>query len=67
MDLSFANQALACEYLSRQGRRLAPKVYPVPREIDQRIAALKLNALGVSVDRLTPEQRRYLTSWEMGT
>ena len=67
MDLSFANQALACEYLSRQGRRLAPKVYPMPCEIDQRIAALKLKALGVSVDRLSAEQQRYLSSWELGT
>ena len=67
MDLSFANQALACEYLNRSARRLAPKVYPVPVEIDREIAALKLKALGVSIDRLTPAQQRYLASWELGT
>jgi len=67
MDMSFANQALACEYLKRHGARLAPKVYPVPEEIDTQIAALKLKALGVKLDRLTPQQQRYLTSWESGT
>ncbi|MBI4342364.1 MAG: adenosylhomocysteinase, partial [Candidatus Omnitrophica bacterium] len=67
MDLSFANQALSCEYLSRNARRLTPKVYPVPEEIDRQIAQLKLKALGVSIDTLTPAQRRYLTSWELGT
>ncbi len=67
MDMSFANQALACEYLQGHGRRLAPHVYPVPKEIDQRIATLKLASLGVAIDRLTPEQRRYLRSWEVGT
>lgn len=67
MDLSFANQALSCEYLSRYARRLSPKVYPVPDEIDQQIARLKLKALGVSIDRLTQAQRRYLSSWELGT
>ena len=67
MDMSFANQALACEYLRRQGKRLSPRVYPVPQELDRRIARLKLESLGVSVDRLTPTQRRYLESWELGT
>ena len=67
MDMSFANQALAAEYLKRESTRLAPHVYPVPKEIDQQIARLKLAALGVSIDRLTPEQRRYLSSWELGT
>ena len=67
MDLSFANQALACEYLNRQGRRLAPKVYPVPPEVDRKIAQMKLQALGVSIDTLTPAQQRYLSSWELGT
>jgi adenosylhomocysteinase len=67
MDLSFANQALSCEYLSRNARRLTPKVYPVPEEIDRQIAQLKLKALGVAIDTLTPAQRRYLTSWELGT
>ena len=67
MDMSFANQALACEYLKREGQRLAPHVYPVPAEIDREIARLKLAALGVSLDRLTPAQHRYLSSWELGT
>jgi len=67
MDMSFANQALACEYLVREGSRLQPHVYPVPPEIDREIARLKLTALGVSVDRLTPHQQQYLSSWELGT
>ena len=67
MDMSFANQALAAEYLKRHAGRLAAHVYPVPKEIDQEIARLKLAALGVSIDRLTPEQQRYLSSWELGT
>jgi len=67
MDMSFANQALACEYLKRQGRRLAPHVYPVPAEIDREIARVKLAALGVTLDRLTSVQQRYLSSWELGT
>ena len=67
MDLSFANQALACEYLRREGHRLAPKVYPMPPELDRQIAAMKLRALGVSIDRLSAEQQRYLASWEIGT
>ena len=67
MDMSFANQALACEYLVRRGRRLTPHVYPMPKPIDQQIARLKLSALGVSIDRLTPTQQRYLSSWELGT
>ncbi len=67
MDMSFANQALSCEHLVRHGRRLSPHVYPVPDEIDRQIARLKLAALGVTLDRLTPTQERYLTSWELGT
>ena len=67
MDMSFANQALSAEYLIQKGSRLAPHVYPVPKAIDQRIAQLKLAALGVSLDRLTPTQQRYLSSWELGT
>ena len=67
MDMSFANQALACEYLIRRKSRIAPHVYPVPKEIDREIARLKLSAIGVSIDRLTPEQQRYLSSWELGT
>ena len=67
MDMSFANQALASEYLVTRGSRLAPHVYPVPKEIDRQIAQLKLKALGVSLDRLTSAQQKYLSSWELGT
>jgi adenosylhomocysteinase len=67
MDMSFANQALGCEYLVKHASRLEPHVYPIPREIDQDIARLKLASLGVSLDRLTPTQRKYLSSWELGT
>ncbi|HEU0113500.1 MAG TPA: adenosylhomocysteinase [Thermomicrobiales bacterium] len=67
MDMSFANQALAAEYLVRHGKSLEPKVYPVPVEIDHEIARLKLAAMGIEIDELTPEQQRYLTSWEGGT
>ena len=67
MDMSFANQALACEYLRKQGSTLGRKVYEVPREIDKEIARLKLKSLGLRIDFLTPEQKTYLTSWEAGT
>jgi len=67
MDMSFANQALSCEYLARGAARLAPGVYGVPAEIDAAVAALKLAAMGVSIDRLTAEQIEYLASWEVGT
>ena len=67
MDMSFANQALAAAYLVRQGAQLEPKVYRVPEDIDREIARLKLAAMGIEIDHLTPEQERYLTSWEGGT
>ncbi|MEJ5360033.1 MAG: adenosylhomocysteinase [Desulfobacterales bacterium] len=67
MDMSFANQALSIEYLVRRGRPLAKAVYPVPEEIDRRIAQEKLASLGVRIDRLTAEQRAYLASWNLGT
>ncbi|MDH7569397.1 MAG: adenosylhomocysteinase [Armatimonadota bacterium] len=67
MDMSFANQALCAEYMARNADRLERKVYPVPREIDRGIALLKLQAMGVEIDQLTPEQEKYLASWEMGT
>jgi adenosylhomocysteinase len=67
MDMSFANQALSCEYIRRHGRGLAPHVYPVPQAIDREIARLKLRALGVGLDTLTPAQEKYLKSWEVGT
>jgi adenosylhomocysteinase len=67
MDMSFANQALSAEYLARHGKTLENKVYTVPEAIDREIARLKLNSTGVRIDRLTPEQKKYLASWEMGT
>ena len=67
MDMSFANQALAVEYLVQHGRTLAKGVFPVPEEIDRRIAELKLAALGITIDTLTEKQREYLASWESGT
>ena len=67
MDMSFANQALAAEYLWRQGADLERGVHRVPEAIDREIASLKLSAMGVEIDRLTDEQRRYLTSWDQGT
>jgi adenosylhomocysteinase len=67
MDMSFANQALTMEYLAREGRSLKPAVYTVPPAIDRQVAAVKLEASGVAIDALTPQQERYLQSWEEGT
>jgi adenosylhomocysteinase len=67
MDMSFANQALSAAFMAREHRRLEKKVYPVPREIDEEIARLKLDAMGITIDTLTLEQEKYLSSWEMGT
>ena len=67
MDMSFANQALSVEYLVKHGRSLKNQVYPVPAAIDKEIARLKLAAIGISIDRLTKEQEKYLASWDMGT
>jgi adenosylhomocysteinase len=67
MDMSFANQALSLEYLARRHGELERRVYDVPPEIDAEVARLKLEAMGVAIDTLTEEQRRYLTSWEEGT
>lgn len=67
MDMSFANQALAVEYLVKRGEPLKPEVYPVPKEIDHQVGRLKLSSLGVAIDTLTSEQEQYLTSWEIGT
>ncbi|KAA6183673.1 adenosylhomocysteinase [Thiohalocapsa marina] len=67
MDMSFANQALAVAWLVEHGPQLAAEVHPVPREIDQAVARLKLDALGLQIDRLTPEQSAYLASWGEGT
>jgi adenosylhomocysteinase len=67
MDMSFANQALSVEYMLGHYRELSNDVHNVPEPIDTEIARLKLAASGVRIDRLTPEQRKYLSSWEMGT
>ena len=67
MDMSFANQALGAEYMLTHAKDLEKKVYSIPLDIDREIARLKLAAMGVQVDRLTPEQERYLASWEEGT
>lgn len=67
MDMSFANQALCAEYIVEHANELEKTVYPVPEEIDKNIAALKLKAIGVEIDVLTPEQAKYLASWEEGT
>ena len=67
MDMSFANQALAAEYMVKHGRTLARKVFVVPREIDLEIARLKLASMGVAIDELTSAQREYLASWTHGT
>jgi adenosylhomocysteinase len=67
MDMSFANQALSTEYAVQHAGSLEKKVYPVPREIDEEIARLKLETMGVSIDQLTEEQAKYLSSWDEGT
>ena len=67
MDMSFANQALGAEFVVENHQTLQRKVYSVPEEIDNEIARLKLKAIGISIDTLTPEQVKYLGSWEMGT
>jgi adenosylhomocysteinase len=67
MDMSFANQALGAEYMVKNAKDLKNQVYVVPEEIDREIARLKLEAMGVSIDVLTPEQEKYLASWEQGT
>ncbi len=63
MDMSFSNQALAVEYLIKEGRDLKPEVHPVPRSIDEEVARLKLASMGIEIDTLTEEQERYLKSW----
>jgi adenosylhomocysteinase len=67
MDMSFANQALSAKYIFENSSSLSKKVYAVPEEIDRRIAELKLASMGVTIDKLTPEQEEYLNSWELGT
>jgi len=67
MDMSFANQALSVLFLFREGKDLQKKVYSVPRELDEEIARLKLKSLGIKIDKLTAEQKEYLTGWQEGT
>jgi adenosylhomocysteinase len=67
MDMSFANQALAVHYIATRDERLPVDVYDVPREIDSEVARLKLASMGITIDELTEEQQKYLTSWEEGT
>ena len=67
MDMSFANQALSAEYMAKNGKSLEKQVYSVPAEIDREVARIKLEAMRVKIDVLTPEQQKYLESWEEGT
>jgi adenosylhomocysteinase len=67
MDMSFANQSLSAEYLAKHHKELQRQVYAVPVEIDRNIAELKLAAMGIKIDRLTPSQEKYLASWQEGT
>jgi adenosylhomocysteinase len=66
MDMSFANQALCAEYMAKSAK-MPPKVYAVPKDIDETVAELKLKSMGIKIDELTPEQKKYLSTWEMGT
>jgi len=67
MDMSFANQALAAEWFVQKKGKLEKKVYVLPKKLDQEVASLKLKAMGIQIDKLTPEQKHYLTSWTEGT
>jgi adenosylhomocysteinase len=67
MDMSFANQALCVDYLVKNHKTMEKKVFPVPTELDKRVARLKLESMGIKIDRLTPEQEEYLASWSEGT
>jgi len=67
MDMSFANQALSAQYMAKNAKSLKPNVYPVPEEIDKEVARLKLAAMNIDIDVLTPAQEKYLASWEEGT
>ncbi len=67
MDMSFANQALGSEFLVKEGKDLEKQVYAVPEELDMEIARLKLETMGIGIDELTEEQKKYLSSWELGT
>jgi len=67
MDMSFANQALCAAYLAKHGKSLEKRVYDVPKEIDQEVARLKLDSMGIQIDVLTAEQQEYLAGYQAGT
>ena len=67
MDMSFANQAMAAEFLVKNKGKLENKVYVLPKELDQEVASVKLGAMGISIDKLSKEQEEYLSSWTEGT
>ena len=67
MDMSFANQAMAAGYLAQNHKKLEKKVYPVPQEIDEEVASMKLESMHITIDKLTPEQTKYMASWSEGT
>ena len=67
MDMSFSNQALSVQYIIRHGKELKPRVYKVPRDIDNTVARLKLETMGIYLEELTEEQKEYLLGWERGT
>jgi adenosylhomocysteinase len=67
MDMSFSTQALATEYAIKNSGKLKPKVYDVPQEIEEWVATAKLRSMSITIDKLTPQQEKYLTSWQEGT
>ena len=67
MDMSFATQALATEFVIKNAAELTNKVYNVPNDIENWVAKLKLQSMNITIDKLTPEQEKYLASWELGT
>ena len=67
MSMSFCNQAMACEFLVKNKNKLEPKVYKLPDEVDNEIARLQLEAMGIKIDKLTAEQKKYSESWQEGT
>jgi len=67
MDMSFANQALSVNYIVESHKKLKNEVYKVPEAIDNRVAKMKLETMGISIEKLTAEQEKYLSSWSMGT
>jgi adenosylhomocysteinase len=67
MDMRIADQALSCEFMVKNYQTLEKKVYRVPEELDKRVAKLKLESMGIKIDKLTPEQEEYLAGWSEGT